>query len=116
MNIKLEQKSILNNCSILLKNKILITCFNYKIHGYHKHYIFGGKNKKNSKKYGLFMWLDIENYKFLNKFFSQYKSLDKALKEIAQESFMKKYPNLDFISIFGENYLKREKEYVNRKS
>ncbi len=71
---------------------------------WHKHHIFEGKNRNNSEKYGLFVWLKPEMHNMspmgvhFNKEFAQY------LKKIAQTAFEEHYHELDFISIFHRNY------------
>lgn len=72
-----------------------------------KHEIFGGRNRQNSKNYGLVIPLCQEIHH------NQYKCkgihFDAELREYwhkkGQEIFNKVYPNEDFISIFKRNYL-----------
>ena len=78
---------------------------NVPIPYWHKHHIFEGKNRKNSEKYGLYIWLRPEMHNMsdlgvhYNKDFAQY------LKKIGQKAFEEHYPELDFVSIFYRNYL-----------
>ena len=72
-----------------------------------EHHIFPGNNRKNSEKYGLKVYLCPECHQFgpeaVHKFPNQ--GNDLLLKQIAQAKFKKHYPNLDFMQIFGQNYL-----------
>lgn len=70
-----------------------------------KHHIFGGANRRNSAKYGLWVYLrhDLHNeppYGIHHNI-----NANRQLQEIAQKAFEKHYPDLNFISIFGRNYL-----------
>lgn len=84
-------------------------CFFTKdIRNLEEHHIFcGSGRRKLSEKYGLKVWLrsDIHrtgNYSVHNQ---PNKDIDLKLKQIGQEAFEKTYPNLDFVKIFGRNYL-----------
>ena len=72
-----------------------------------EHHVFPGNNRKNSEKYGLKVYLCPECHQFgpeaVHKMPNQ--GYDLLLKQIAQAKFKKMNPELDFISIFGKNYL-----------
>lgn len=99
--------------SILQKNKkICYIC--QKIYGRsyeredtEEHHIFPGNNRKNSEKYGLKVYLCPECHQFgpeaVHKLPNQ--GYDLLLKQIGQAQFKQHYPELDFVQIFGQNYL-----------
>ena len=71
------------------------------------HEIFYGRNRQNSIKYGLVIPLcQAEHH---NQFQSKGIHFDVELCEkwhrLGQEAFERKYPDLDFVSIFRKNYL-----------
>lgn len=70
-----------------------------------RHHIFGAANRKNSEKYGLWVWLrhDLHNEPPDGVHFN--KAARRELQAIAQRKFTEYYPDLDFIKIFGRNYL-----------
>lgn len=78
---------------------------NIKVDGWHKHHIFEGRNRQNSEKYGLFIWLPPELHNLSNKGIHFDKEFDLRVKKIAQKAFEEKYPELDFLKIFRRNYL-----------
>lgn len=78
---------------------------NVSISGYHKHHVFEGRNRQNSEKYGLYIWLPPELHNMSNKGIHFNKSFDIAVKKIAQQAFEEKYKDLEFIKIFRRNYL-----------
>lgn len=71
---------------------------------YHKHHIFEGRNRQNSEKYGLFVWLKPELHNMSNMGVHFNKDFDNYLKKVGQTAFEKHYPDLDFLSIFHRNY------------
>lgn len=72
-----------------------------------KHHIFFGANRKNSEKYGLWVWL--EHYQHIQD--SPYttphnnRELDLVLKQTAQRKFEETHTREEFIQTFGRNYL-----------
>lgn len=70
-----------------------------------RHHIFGGANRRNSAKYGLWVWLrhDLHNEPPLG--VHQCRQRNRTLQELGQQYFMRHYPDLDFREIFGRNYL-----------
>lgn len=77
---------------------------NVPIPYWHKHHIFEGRNRQNSDKYGLFVWLLPELHNMSNAGVHFNKNFDNWLKEIGQTAFEEHYPELDFLSIFKKNY------------
>lgn len=75
-----------------------------KIKGCQKHHIFGGvANRPKSEKYGLFIWLTLEQHKYLH----DHPKEMLGIKKEAQKSFMKYYDKTveEFIEIFGKSWL-----------
>lgn len=76
--------------------------------GLEEHHIFyGTSNRKLSEKYGLKVWLKSDLHKF-NRYSvhgNPNNGLDLRLKVMGQMIFEETYPDLDFIKIFGRNYL-----------
>jgi nicotinamide mononucleotide adenylyltransferase len=109
---KKKSKNVINNKSIMPKflllygnNHDVIQCFNFKVNkGYHKHHIFEGKNRNNSEKYGLFVYVSWDDHILGEKALHENSYLSRILKKEAQRQFEKTYPELDFIKIFGQNY------------
>lgn len=71
----------------------------------HKHHIYYGvQNRDNSEKWGCVVWLCREHHVgqtgvHFNKDFND------QLKMVTQLAFEKRYPNENFVAIFGKNYL-----------
>lgn len=71
-----------------------------------RHEVFyGTANRKLSKYYGLWVYLTPHWHNMSNEGVHFNKELDLRLKRIAQAEFEMRYPELDFIQIFGKNYL-----------
>lgn len=89
--------------SLIQSNKeCYITGSTYNLH---KHHIFGGANRRLSEKCGLWVWLRADWHNMSNYGVHFNKSLDIKLKIIAQRKFCEVYPKLNFVKIFGKNYL-----------
>lgn len=70
------------------------------------HEIYCGSNRNNSIKYGLVVPLCLECHKgTYGVHGSRGKLLNVSLRENGQMAFEKKYPQKDFLRIFGRNYL-----------
>ena len=69
-----------------------------------RHHVFFGPNRRNSAKYGLWVYLrhDLHNEPPYGVHFNR--DLNLALQEKAQRKFEETYPDLDFMKIFGRNY------------
>lgn len=72
-----------------------------------EHHIFFGRSKRPlSEKYGLKVYLCWQHHRGINGVHGRHgHTLDKFLKQIAQNKFNEKYPDLDFMKIFKKNYL-----------
>ena len=70
-----------------------------------RHHIFGGANRKKSEKYGLWVWLihDLHNEPPFGAHHNR--ETDLYLKRLGQKCFEEEYPELDFLELFGRNYL-----------
>ena len=71
-----------------------------------EHHIFYGQGRRKlSERYGLKVWLthDEHNEPPDGVHFNQ--ETRRALERAGQEAFERKYPELDFVRIFGRNYL-----------
>lgn len=69
------------------------------------HCIHGTSNRKNSTKYGLLIYLCNEHHIYGSEAVHANPLMNLKVKKEAQEAFEKKYPDLDFIKIFGKSYL-----------
>lgn len=76
-----------------------------RLPGLHRHEVFFGKNRQNSIKYGLVVFLPPEMHNMSNKGVHFNSDFDKMLKKMGQKAFEKSYPGKDFREIFGKNYL-----------
>ena len=72
-----------------------------------EHHVFPGNNRKNSEKYGLKVWLCPNHHQFgpdaVHKMPNE--GYDLLLKQIGQARFRQTYRDLNFMEIFGKNYL-----------
>ena len=69
------------------------------------HEIFFGSNREKSKKYGLVVPLCHEGCHQGSKGVHFNRELDLQLKRIGQKAFAERYPDEDFLEVFGRNYL-----------
>lgn len=65
----------------------------------------GMANRKKSEKYGCWCYLCAKHHNMSNEGVHYNKALDSKLKKYAQKKFMEVYPELDFLKIFGRNYI-----------
>ena len=72
------------------------------------HHIFGGSNRKWSEKYGLTVWLTHDEHNEPPFGVHHCKAANRSLQRAGQLTFQERYPNLDFMKIFGRNYLDAE--------
>ena len=74
----------------------------------HKHHIFfGNGNRKLSEKYGCWCYLCARHHNMSNDGVHFNKQLNLKLRTYAQKRFEETYPELDFLKIFGINYIER---------
>lgn len=73
----------------------------------HSHHIyFGNPYRKISEKYGMKVWLCLDHHEGTYGVHGKHgHELDMKLKKDGQAVFEKAYPELEFIKIFGRNYL-----------
>lgn len=72
----------------------------------HKHHIFyGASRRQTSEKYGCWCYLCARHHNMSNDGVHFNSALDRKLKAFAQKRFIEVYPGLDFLQIFGKNYL-----------
>ncbi len=90
--------------SIISNEKVCLICgTTYNIH---KHHIFYGTGKRQlSERYGCWCYLCGKHHNLSNEGVHFNKVLDNKLKGLAQKRFKEVYPQLEFIKIFGKNYL-----------
>lgn len=95
--------------SIIQREKCCYVC--YTTQGLEEHHCLEGTaNRELSEKYGLKVWLCGRHHRD-----SQYgvhfnKDFEMSLKETAQRIFEVQYPDLNFVEIFGRNYIDKDKE------
>lgn len=71
-----------------------------------EHHVFhGSSNRKNAEKWGLKVYLCHYHHQDGPEAVHKRPDIDLMLKKIAQRAFQKKYPEKEFIVIFGKNYL-----------
>ena len=71
----------------------------------HTHHVFGGTaNRKLSERYGLTVKLCPEHHTEGKEAAHRNQEIAALLHRIGQEAFEKRFPDLDFIEIFGRNY------------
>ena len=72
----------------------------------HKHYIFFGEgSKQKSEEYGCWCYLCARHHNMCNSTALFKGELDRKLKRHTQIRFNEVYPELDFTTVFNENYL-----------
>ena len=69
------------------------------------HHIFGGPNRDLSTKYGLVVHLCVYCHNLGPNAVHNNVERMKKLRAIGQAEFEATYPDLDFLKIFGKNYL-----------
>ena len=73
----------------------------------HKHHIFFGANRKNSEKYGLWVWLRWDYHIADSPHATPHndKPTDDWLKRMAQRRFEETHSRAEFMRIFGRSWL-----------
>lgn len=69
------------------------------------HHVFGASNRDKSEKYGLVVRLCHYCHNEPPIGVHHNRDTDLMLKQIAQEEFQKRYPDINFVQLFGRNYL-----------
>ncbi len=70
-----------------------------------EHHAFGGPLRKLSEHYGLKVNLCIPHHRESKEAVHKNIKMNRMIQRIAQKKFEEKYPELNFIEIFGRNYL-----------
>ena len=70
----------------------------------HKHHIFGGANRKNSEKYGLWVWLRPDKHVGSGGVHEN-RSMDLELEQAAEAAVGQAHSDEEFRRIFGRNWL-----------
>lgn len=71
-----------------------------------EHHIFGGTaNRKLSERYGLKVYLCLDHHLTGPEAVHKDVKIAILLKQDGQRAFRKRYPNMNFMKIFGKNYL-----------
>lgn len=83
-----------------------------------EHHVMGGvANRKLSEKYGLKVYLDPNHHQYGPEAVHKNAEVANLLKKEAQKAFMRTYPDLNFLEIFGKNYLtENELAYEKKRS
>ena len=91
--------------SIMQKNKECYVC--HTTIGLHIHHICEGRNRNNSEKYGLWIYLCGRHHNLSNEGIHFNKELDLSIKKQAEQIWLDYYNKDidDFISVFYINYL-----------
>lgn len=66
---------------------------------------FGRKQRDLSIKYGLVIFITAEQHTESDKSIHKNKELDSEMKQVAQREFEKVYTELNFLKVFGKNYI-----------
>jgi len=69
------------------------------------HHVFFGPNRKLSEKYNMKIDLCHYHHQDHSQGIHHNKDFDICIKQIYQRKFIEHYPDLDFLKIFGKNYL-----------
>ena len=70
-----------------------------------EHHVFMGPSRRNSEKYGLKVYLCNQHHTNGKEAVHVSYEVCRILQSAGQQAFMKKYPDKDFMKIFGKNYL-----------
>ena len=74
--------------------------------GLHRHHVFyGTANRKQSEKYGCWLWLRADWHNMSDHGVHFNRDLDLRLKRECQEEFEKRWGHDKFMEVFGKNYL-----------
>jgi len=81
-------------------------CYICGTYGTEEHHVFfGRKNRTNSHRYGMKVYLCVEHHRGETGVHGGNKALDLRLKREGQKAFEKEYGHDMFIKTFGRNYL-----------
>ena len=75
----------------------------------HKHHIFAGGNRKNSEKYGMWIWLRADWHNMAPYGVHQNAELDQQIKKIAQAKWEENFGSREeFRKVFGKSWLEMQ--------
>lgn len=74
----------------------------------------GTANRRLSEKYGLKVWLDPDHHLYGPEAVHKNAEVAERLHKEAQKAFEKAYPDMDFMQIFGKNYLTENERAYER--
>lgn len=77
----------------------------YSIKATEEHHVMFGPDRKLSEKYGLKVYLCLPHHRTSSEAVHQNKEMNILCRRDAQKEFIKKYPDKDWMQIFGKNYL-----------
>ena len=86
------------------------------IYDLHKHHIFGGACRNLSEKYGLTVYLRSDWHNMSNYGVHFNREFDLQLKRAAQMAFEKTHSRMDFMRIFGRNYIWDDEQQEEQQS
>lgn len=90
--------------SIISNERACLVCGNTI--NLHRHHIYEGVGRRKlSEKYNCWCFLCHRHHNGSNVGVHYNKVLDRKLKQQGQKAFEFHYPDLDFVKIFGKNYL-----------
>lgn len=69
------------------------------------HCLYGTANRKLSDRYGLVVGLCYNHHRGKQGVHNGNRELDMELKQYAQRRFQEVYPDVEFLAVFGRNYL-----------
>lgn len=85
------------------ERKCLVCGTTYNLHRHHIY--FGLANRKKSEQYGCWCYLCGKHHNMSSDGVHSNRQLDLKLKVMCQKRFQEVYKDLDFLTIFGRNYL-----------
>lgn len=72
----------------------------------HEHHVFGGTaNRELSERYGLKVYLCVEHHLTGQEAVHTNKKSMDLVRRHGQDAFERNYPEMDFVEVFGKNYL-----------
>lgn len=74
-------------------------------HNLHRHHIYFAANRRNSEKWGCWVYLCAYHHNMSNSGVHFNRNLDIALKRQTQRKFEEQYGHDKFMEVFGKNWL-----------
>lgn len=102
-----KKRRKIHRASILQKEKYCYLCEKEDkviTTGLHRHHIFGGIRRNLSEEYGMTVWLCPSHHLFGPAAVHSNTEVRQRLQAEGEEAFSIKYPDKDFLTIFGKNY------------